>query len=541
MSYQKGFNYLASLGVDTTSIMSNYVSKSRNREPINSFDGEMYDTIKERLMQVDQELAEQVEIACHDERITKNFCDTSKLYEQAVRFTAQETFTKSMLGNVNYEGAKSLLKEMLPKLNAPLIPLELSASTDISKIFSNPEASSGILAYPMHKSEAEDLIKQVALHIIEEYDERFSLPAIALTRSQITDYIVDGKVDASNIKYKTRLVMCVDAASVLVEQIYGQPLLDNVFKHLSQYAGGVDDGQICKFLTQYCRQKNWISIDYSKFDASIQGWLIKDAFNILSEYYGPEHGKAFSWIAHNFIHMQLLMPNGQMLDLHKGIKSGSYFTQMVGSMCNLLMILTFMCAEYGHPDGDLKNLNLERVRTQLRSPVSSHPHHFTMMAMGDDNIIFTYDKLDVKSLSTYLYHNFRATITLEGEKGFKSGGPDDAPSFLKREWKVSGQERDELEMWVNLLHPEYRRSYEGFSPSHILYGYYLTFEGSMRKYFKRDELMSMMSEADGGFQALARIKLNDLPGSLRFQVLSRGINRDNWAAKLERDYKRNQS
>ena len=535
MSYQKGFDYLATLGVDTADIIANYTNRKLYREPSKYFDGKMYDAIKPVLLKRSPRVAKEIERAIHDKKITKQFCDTSKLDEQVLRFEDQSGFTKSMQGNCNYEAAWQILREMLPQPTGQLQPLCIDESTDIREVFSNPDASSGIIAYPAHKREAADRIKEVALHIMKEYDQNLSFPAIALTRSQITDYVVDGKVDSSGIKYKTRLVMCVDAASVLVEQRVGQPLLDYVMKPCHQYAGGSNDDEIREFLVRTCRGKNWVSLDYSKFDATIQAWLIKDVFNFLSEYYPPSERKAFEWISHNFIHMQLLMPDGRIHNLHKGIKSGSYFTQIVGSLCNILMILTYLVSKYGHPNGDKRTVDLAPVRTQLKARDSEFAKNFTMVAMGDDNILFTYDELDMKDLSTYLYHNFHAIVTVEGEKGYQRGTPMDAPSFLKRVWKQGGQEREEIEMWVNLLHPERKRDYSQYSPYHILYGYFLTFRGTMKNYYTSIELVKLMYHGQGGLSALARIKLNDLPGSFRSQVMNRGVNREQLVSQLKQD------
>lgn len=536
MSSYKGFNYLATLGVNINDIIKAYTSRRIYRAPVNSFDGVMYDALKPYLSK-DRRVAKQVERAIKDDRITKNFCDDTKLYEQAERFTDPHSFTKSMMNNVNYQAAWSILRDMLRKPEGKLKPLDINESTDISAIFSNPDASAGILAYPKHKDEAVDVIKKTALHIMQHYDTSFSLPAIALTRSQITDFMVDGEVNSKNIKYKTRLVMCVDAASVLVEQRLGQPLLDYVMKPMNQYAGGVDDSANQRFLLDFCSRKNWVSLDYSKFDATIQAWLIKDVFNFFAEYFPDSEKSAFEWISHNFIHMQLLMPDGRMYNLHKGIKSGSYFTQMVGSLCNMLMILTYLCYKFGHKSGDLRHVNISDVTAQLRSHRGDNPLWYTMMVMGDDNIIFTYDKLDMPEMSSYLKKNFSANITVEGEKAYTSGGPYDSPEFLKRRWKATGQEREPIEMWINLLHPERKRSYDGYSPYHILYGYYLTFKGTVCRFINEYELIGCMHKNEG-LDALARIRLADLPGSLRFQILSRGIDRDELVKDLKRRHKR---
>lgn len=538
MSYQRGNKVLAALGVDTQSIIQSYTKRNLNRKPENSFDGLMYDAIRPYLERADKRLAEQVYQAILDDRITKNFCEESKLYEQVERFTDVKTFRRSMQGKDAYVWAWHILRSMFPNPEKnQLTPLTLDESTDVVSIFSNPDASAGYLAYPKHKREVPDLIKTVALEIMKSYDKTISFPAIALTRAQITDFIdEEGNLAPENIKYKTRLVMCVDAASVLVEQTFGQPILDCILKAQPQYAGGKDDYEIRNFLLRTCTGKRWVSLDYSKFDATIQGWLIKDVFSFLSEYYSEEHRLAFEWMTNNFINMQLLMPDGSLKNLHKGIKSGSYFTQIVGSICNILMILTYFCYKFGEKDGK-RILNVDRVYKELSSNIfPNNRRYLTIMSMGDDNIFFTRSKIDMKELSSYLFYNFGAIVTIEGEKGFDEGSPYDKPHFLKRLWTFQGQYREDLDMFINLLHPERKRSYDGFSPWHILFGYYLTFEGSMRRYFPKLELLELMDH-NGGIGALSDIKLRELPGSLRSQIMNRGVSRDYMVQELNRDYK----
>jgi hypothetical protein len=538
MSYQRGNLILADLGVDTMSITKSYTKRRLNRAVKKSFDGDMYDVIKPYLLKADKHLASEVEKAVKDRRITKNFCIEKSLYDQIDRFTDLKSFRPSMQGKDAYEWAWQLICEIFPKPSRPLKPLVFSDPSDVNEIFSNPDASAGYLAYPKHKREVPELIFKVAQRIMQDYDRTISFPAIALTRSQISDFIDEnGNIDSKNIKHKTRLVMCVDAASVLVEQRLGQPLLDYIFKSQPQYAGGKNDYAIRDFLLRDCRGKRWVSLDYSKFDATIQNWLIRDVFTFLKRYFGPEEDVAFEWITNNFINMQILMPNGRIIDMHKGIKSGSYFTQIVGSLANLVMILTYMCYKFGTRQGN-RIINVDKVRDELMSySRPNEPRFYTMVSMGDDNIFFTRSKIDMKELSSYLFHNFGAIITVEGDKGYDEGTRSDPPHFLKRTWTMNGQMREELDMIVNLLHPERRRSYKDYSPWHIIYGYHLTFEGTMRKIIPRDQIIVNLHDSNGGFNALSNIRLIELPGSLRSQILNRGVNRDDLVRNLERNHR----
>jgi len=68
--------------------------------------------------------------------------------------------------------------------------------------------------------------------------------------------------------------------------------------------------------------------------------MIDDAFGLLSTYIdmSDEEKELYRRIQNDFIHSQLLTPDGEMYQVHKGIPSGNPFTSLIGSVVNLILL-----------------------------------------------------------------------------------------------------------------------------------------------------------------------------------------------------------
>jgi hypothetical protein len=80
-----------------------------------------------------------------------------------------------------------------------------------------------------------------------------------------------------------------------------------------------------------------IGTDLKNFDSSVRPWLIDDAFTILeSNLLFPDNQskKAFEYSKVYFKTKPVVMPDGRMWSVNTGVPSGSYYTQLVDSICN---------------------------------------------------------------------------------------------------------------------------------------------------------------------------------------------------------------
>lgn len=169
-------------------------------------------------------------------------------------------------------------------------------------------------------------------------------------------------------------------------------------------------------------------------------------------------------VQHDFINKVFFDLNGKLMQSQKGIPSGSRFTQIVGTLCNRYMILTYMYA---------KGLK---------------PNDYLMYIMGDDNIILG-PKIDSEDLSSYLNYVF-GTVTHPDK--MRMGTRFDYPEFLSRKWTPEGADREPGVLVAKLLYPERFRNYDKvdddgnnvIESDDIIYSYCLTFPVAMRKILK---------------------------------------------------------
>jgi hypothetical protein len=303
-----------------------------------------------------------------------------------------------------------------------------------------------------------------------------------------------------------------DGASVAVQGQYARPLIDAMSRSFWQYAGGKDNFTQHMLFYNYCVGKYWISTDISKFDQNVQSWLIHDAFELIKARFPESCYDELNWIEYDFIHKKVIGYDGLLFEKDRGIPSGNYFTQIVGSICNLIMMMTYISSLC---DGRFKDKEAF-VFKELLPQNSGDRMYSTAFAMGDDNITFTRTRIDIKSYSTYTKKNFG--VSVQAEKS--SSGCVEPPSFLKRIWMYEGEDRPLLEFLLQLIHPEHPRQYDklGYSPYHILYGLYCTYKVCIGAIFTEDEIIRGMIRSKYGLKPLLTLGKNSnhsVPGVLR--------------------------
>ena len=454
--------------------------------------------------QKDKHFCEQLKIAVADEKITKCFRNGDVMIEQFNHFLGAEV--PNFTWNKNFKKASELLLDSVGRVK--LHPLHYENSEDLLNSFSNKHSSAGILFEGTKEDNYEEIFNKF-LHLkhLISADGGVKIPALAFHRAQISNFVKDGVVDSSEIKYKDRLVWCIDAATVSVESQFAKPLIDHFSRNVNWYAGGKDPLTLRKLIRSgYNTVGQWYSLDFSLFDQTIPSWLLKHCFYLIREMLvlTEEEDAELRWVEDNFINTSILLDNESIRQKAKGIPSGSNFTQLIGSMANFLVIMTYLFH-------DLSDSN-KVYETKVWENLGGSRTTLKCFIMGDDNLFFSYKKISVEDLSSYVWNNFGMKI--HPEKTESSGSERIEPKFLKRQWKEFGEYRDALTMAVNVVHPERPRNYEGYCAWHILYGLFVTFEYSFRGYVLEGDIVERMQQ-HGQLQTLETLSPRDLPGSLR--------------------------
>nr|BDH75793.1 RNA-dependent RNA polymerase [Drosophila biauraria male killing partitivirus 1] len=157
---------------------------------------------------------------------------------------------------------------------------------------------------------------------------------------------------------KVRAVWGYPATVTFGEAVFALPLINAYKSGRYPIAYGYETGLGgCKKVLHEFKGKNFLGIDFKNFDKTLPDWLIEIAFDVLaynidfSKY--EEHGTArveamlrmFSILKNYCIKTKIRMCNGERYQKRWGLASGSYFTQLVGSICNYLL-LTYACLKY---------------------------------------------------------------------------------------------------------------------------------------------------------------------------------------------------
>jgi hypothetical protein len=470
-----------------------------------AFDGAMLDAIKTFLPAEDFKV---IQDSAKDDRCTKQFYHIEPMMDHLNHFLGYEV--KDRRGSNAYRAARVLLMKHLPK--AHLIPYDIDEVG--LGLFSNVKGAAGAIAKGS-KGANESICKDVASRITsaisdgKDFNDIF-IPTMCYHRSQISDTVEDGHFNP-DFKMKDRMVEGVDGGTTLLEASYFKPVYDLWKPEWVSYAGGKTPGQIRQTIRNWRSHNDWLGTDFSKFDMHLPSWLLEDAFSILKEtYYDKEYWSVIDWISHNFIHTVMIGPDGQLYKKHKGIPSGSFCTQIIGTMVNLLMNLTGIAVLTG-------KLKTHQMVSEMETLVV-HPKYrqLMMMGMGDDCLIF-FDRthIDGKYVSK-LAEVITKMFGVEVQPAKTDFGDEfHDPLFLKREWRLGGEYQKPTKLFINLIHPEHDRKYDTYSPWHILYGMWLTYRFSFPSSMGESVFFEKMREHPAGIEALRDIPLSELPGVFR--------------------------
>lgn len=395
-----------------------------------------------------------------------------EIIQQIKRF--QSCHAPSFRWNRNYQKALKEVQELTTPMMSKLKILEYRNDGDFKDALPKSSAHSGFEFIVTGRRTKGECIEGARDQFMKELEHArvsgsFGKPITTLHRLQDGGaYTVDGERTGEH-KQKSRLVSAVDVWQVFAEMMWAKPFQRH-FHTRSYYAGGKEPRDLRHYIAkQRNEHRFWISLDYSKFDQSIPSWLIRDAFSIVWNCFSDCESWRWLWniIVNDFVNKAFIGPGGKLYYAENGVPSGSMFTQIIDTICNLIMIHTYMNA-----------LHSKGTKVKYQSIIC-----------GDDNLIFSNQPLPLDDLEGYLKRNFgvecNAAKCAVGER-------KDDPIFLSRVWTARGEWRQPKELIAKLLYPERFRPYdriEELTPELIVYSYILAFPLGMEELIDVERFM----------------------------------------------------
>lgn len=401
--------------------------------------------------------------------------------------------------NRNYRAALERVNKAL-KPPFPLRIQETSSPDEFLEALSKRDAHAGwsYIKTGMHYKgdyieSAREMFEQTTASI-KKYGT-IGKPIIIGHRLQVSGaYDDNGIRTPDKVKKKERTVNMVDVSVIQVELMFSRSLQRH-WNTLSVYAGGKADEYLHRIVnSRRNRYPYWLSLDYSKFDQTIPGWLIADAFDIMKGWFNPSQMRQYEmyWNAmvNDFIHKAFVNNEGDLVFAHDGVPSGSMFTQLIDTLCNLIMLVTY-------------EEHMLRLGVDLK---------LQCVICGDDNLVYSHEVIDANDCLGYIDRMFG--VHGNADK-CDSGTKADDPVFLSKMWKHNGCWRNGNQLIAKACYPERFRDYKNnpqLSAELIVYSYILAYPLGMREIidvgrFERDQVQILRSYSHsdlkyvGGFLA----------------------------------------
>lgn len=357
-----------------------------------------------------------------------------------------------------------------PKDIEPLSALPLTEES-VKILTSNLKASAGLTAPNMKKVDAMLIALSNAGKILD--GTKKPEPCLALTRTQAGG--------------KTRLVWGYPYAMTVIEGLFAKPLITQLKNSFTPLAFAKSTGRLGTEIRVMTRKYKFIySMDISSYDSSISKNLIKFAFSVISTWFdgdqevheGCSVKDALNLISQYFIHTPIVMPDGMMYKGKRhGVPSGSYFTQLVDSIVNVVIAGAL---------GSVQNLHLGKDAIQV---------------LGDDLLLGSNKDVKLETLSKAGTKLFG--IKFNSQKSMKTSG--DLVHFLGRDWLKGVPDLPVNEVLAKAVYPENFRKYSKSKSERIrqvmllLYSYSTTYKSVfslMNKVYLSNSRHCMMRKLD---------------------------------------------
>jgi len=251
----------------------------------------------------------------------------------------------------------------------------------------------------------------------------------AIEGKALPPFVASSRTQHGEKAPKGRLIWAAGLVTTVLASRYSKAVYEKWQKKFFLSFGDGDQTTGAKLVSMHSR-KRWVyGLDFSAFDASLSAHMIDSAFGIIKEALDLSEVEAalFDRVVSDFIHSRLILPDGSMWRVHRGVPSGSAFTSLVDSICNLIILQYIWIRKAGHP------LSWNEV-----------------CVLGDDSVTATdwYSSMDeIQEVAQEL------GIILSTQKSARVGLGGAVP-YLGHWWKCGQSHRDEREIAIRQAFPE---------------------------------------------------------------------------------------
>lgn len=376
----------------------------------------------------DKYVAQQLRIRGYTwEEKPRSIYRVSKLYEALQQYSPANDHAVAFNDEVKH-GISLAYAAFARRSDEPQLHVLPATEETAHLVTSNPGGSAGVTNFGCKKRDSID----VALWRLREIlkGQRACEPCQAFKRTQFND--------------KTRLVWGFPYSQTLIEGLLAHTLNQRFQCSRTPMAYGLKSGVIgTRLRVSSYRNKYAYSIDYSQYDSSIARSLIHVAFDILRTWFnldevepitGATVSRIFEVIEGYFIFTPIIMPDMYLYrGKNHGVPSGSYFTQIVDSIVNVIIA--------GAQSYHFKlNVGLE-----------------DLMVLGDDQLFWSNHGVELNKIAYYVQRVFQ--VKAHGEEKSCIYHYDEPVHFLGRDWTDGVPGRDINEVIQLMVYPETFRKY----------------------------------------------------------------------------------
>jgi len=237
---------------------------------------------------------------------------------------------------------------------------------------------------------------------------------------------------------KTRLVWGYPLEMTIMEARFARPLIDQFTSVWTPMAFGRPKVELGARLHRYFKDMpgTTVCLDYSKYDSTISACLIREAFRIMATWFRKKDLDEYGWtiMSEYFVSTPIVMPDGHLYTGKRhGVPSGSYFTQMVDSIVNVILCYALK-----------SKFNLAFSPEQL-------------LVLGDDVILQVAGHVTLEDVSQWARYLSKIGLILHDDEKTQVG----VVHFLGAFWDSGKPDLPIQELVNKAVFPERFRNYEG--------------------------------------------------------------------------------